>query len=149
MLKLKNIELKFENKIKELEKDIKDLEFIILLKNEIIENEKTKNSILIKKLEELENEIKLFRKYYNFSEGEKLISITFISGEQDINYPIITKNTEKFLKLECELYDKYPKYTEKENYFLARGNKINKNETLEQNNIKDNDKITLITINLD
>ena len=31
------------------------------------------------------------------------------------------------------------------NYFLAKGNKINKNETLEQNNIKDNDVITLIT----
>ena len=35
------------------------------------------------------------------------------------------------------------------NYFLAKGNKINKNETLEQNNIKDNDVITLITNNLD
>ena len=94
--KIENIELKFKNQIKELEKYIKDLESIILKKNEIIENEKLKNSTLNKKLKELENdsknnlerikielenEINLFRKYYNFSEGEKLISIKFISGE--------------------------------------------------------------------
>ena len=35
------------------------------------------------------------------------------------------------------------------NYFIAKGNKINKNETLEQNNIKNNDIITLISNNLD
>ena len=162
--KIENIELKFGNTIKELEKYIKDLESIILQKNEIIENEKLKNSTLNKKLKELENdsknnlerikielenEINLFRKYYNFSEGEKLISIKFISGEQDINYSIITKNTEKFIKVEYILYEKYPKYTETTNYFLAKGNKINRNETLEQNNIRDNDVITLITNNLD
>ena len=38
---------------------------------------------------------------------------------------------------------------ETNNYFLAKGNKINRNETLEQNNIRDNDVITLITNNLD
>ena len=194
--KIENIELKCENKIKELEKYTKYLESIILQKNEIIENEKLKNSTLNKELKELENnsknnlerikkeleneklknstlnkklkelendsknnlerdkkelenEIKLFRKFYKFSEGEKLISIKFISGAQDINYSIITKNTEKFVKLEFDLYEKFPKYTETTNYFLAKGNKINKNETLEQNHIKNNDIITLIIINSD
>ena len=92
---------------------------------------------------ELENEIKLFRKYYNFSEGEKLISIRFISGAQDIDYSIIAKNTEKFHKIEGMLYDKYPKYIETDNFFVVSGNKINRNKTLKQNNIKNKDIITL------
>ena len=159
-----NDELELKNKIKELEKKIKDLELKILQKDEIIKNEKLKNMILYERLNklesvlkhnlqkrklELENEIKLFRKYYNFSEREKLISIKFISSAQDINYPLIAKNTEKFIKIEYILYEKYPKYMETVNYFLARGNKINRNKTLEQNNIKNNDIITLIINNLD
>ena len=157
-------ELELKNKIKELEKKIKDLELKILQKDEIIKNENIKNMVLyerVNKLEnlskqnlqkrnlELENEIQLFRKYYNFSEGEKLISIKFISGAQDINYPLIAKNTIKFIKLEYILYEKYPKYMETVNYFLAGGNRINRNKTLEQNNIKNNDIITLIINNLD
>mgnify|MGYP006873003521 CR=1 FL=1 len=136
-------------KIKELELKIKNLELIILKKDEIIKKEKIQNLNLSKKLKELEsksqyifqrkieleNEVKLYRKYYNFSEGEKLISIKFISGEQDINYPIIAKNTEKFIRLEYFLYEKYPKYMETVNYFLAGGKKINRNKTLEQNNL--------------
>jgi len=93
---------------------------------------------------ELENEIKLFKKYCNFSEGEKLISIIFISVENDINYPIIAKNTDIFLKLESMIYEKYPKYRKTKNSFLVGDNKINPNQTLEQNNIKNNDIITLI-----
>ena len=34
------------------------------------------------------------------------------------------------------------------NYFLSGGNKINRNQTLEQNNIKNNDIIALYTNNL-
>ena len=158
-----NESLEFKNKIKELEKKIKNLKLKINEKDIIIEKEKKRNFILSQKLKnlealsknnfqkkiELENEVKLFRKHYNFSEGEKLISIKFISLKQDINYDIITKNTVKFIKIEYILYEKYPKYMETINYFLSGGNKINRNETLEQNNIKNNDTITLIINNLD
>ncbi len=47
------------------------------------------------------------------------------------------------------LYEKYPKYTDTENFFVVGGNKINRNKTLEENNIKNNDIITLIINNLD
>jgi len=142
-----------------LEKYIKELELKIKEKDIIINNEKIKNDNLNKKIKELENlsnknpqinnmielenEIKLFRKYYNFSEGEKLILIRFISGAQDIDYSIIAKNTEKFHKIEGMLYDKYPKYIETDNFFVVSGNKINRNKTLKQNNIKNKDIITL------
>jgi len=93
---------------------------------------------------ELENEIQIFREHCNLSEGEKLISITFISVENDINYPIIAKNTDIFLKLESMIYEKYPNFRNTNNSFLVEGNIINPNQTLEQNNIKNNDIITLI-----
>ena len=162
---LENKNKEYLNKINELEKYIKELESKIKEKDRIINKEKIKNENLNKKLKELQNisnnnldinnilelknEIKLFREYYNFSEGEKLISIKFISSEQDIDYSLITKNTEKFHKIEGILYEKYPKYMETNNYFLVGGNRINRNKTIEQNNIKNNDVITLIINNFD
>ena len=47
------------------------------------------------------------------------------------------------------LYDKYPKYLESENYFLVNAKKINKQKTLEQNKIKNNDVLTLQINNFD
>ena len=47
------------------------------------------------------------------------------------------------------IYAKYPRYAEEENYFIVNGNKINRNKTLEQNKIKNNDVITLMLNNLD
>ena len=66
-----------------------------------------------------------------------------MSDEQDINYSIVSKNTEKFSKIEAMLYDKFPKYIESENSFFVGEKKINRNKTLEQNNINNNDIITL------
>ena len=95
---------------------------------------------------ELENEIKLFRAYCNFSSNEKLILLNFVSIDQNINYSVVGKNTDDFLKYEKMLYEKYPKYKDTENYFLVNGKKLNRNRTLEENNIKNNDKIVLNTI---
>ena len=128
-------------------------------KNKIIREEKIKNNSLTKKILELEiilnnkekpkeiieleKEINLFRSYYNFSSKDKLISIKFISIYQDINYPLIAKNSDEFSKLEKKLYDNYPKYKDTENYFLVGGKKINRNITLMENEVKDEDVINL------
>ena len=63
--------------------------------------------------------------------------------DQNIDLPIIIKNTEVFTKVEQILYKKYPDL-EVEYYFLVNGNKINRYETLEENKIKDNDILTLV-----
>ena len=110
--------------------------------NEILSKKETINMI------ELENEIKLFRSYYDFSSNEKLITVKFISINQDIDFTIISKNTDAFSKIENILYEKYPKYKDSENYFLVNGNKINRNRTLEENKIKNNDILTLEINNL-
>ena len=40
--------------------------------------------------------------------------------------------------IETKIYECYPMYKEKDNYFTLNGNKINKYKTLEENKIKDN-----------
>ena len=109
--------------------------------NNNINNDKKKE--LEFKIKELENEIKLFRAYCHFSVNEKLILLNFISTDQIIKYSIVGKNTDDFIIYEKKLYEKYPNYKDTENYFLVNGKKINRNRTLEENNIKNNDKIIL------
>ena len=134
-----------ELKLKEKDKKINEQKF----KNEKL-NKKIKelenipnNNYKINDIKELENEIKLFKSYCKFSEEEKLISIKIISVNQDINFDIIAKNTDKFSKFENILYEKYPKYVDSENFFLVHGNKINKYRTLQENKINNDDVITL------
>ena len=97
------------------------------------------------KLKNVENELANLKLRYPFElkEGERLMSIIFMSEDQKIHTSFFCKNTDKFYKLEFILYDKYPLYSEDENYFLANGQKVNKHKSLEFNNIKDGDIITL------
>ena len=131
-------------------------EIEIIKKEKIITEEKLKNENLIKKIKEqenklnsqinkileLENEIKKLETYF-LSPGEKLITVKFISVDQVINFSVTAKSNDKFSKLEDILYDKYPKYKDTENYFLFNGKRINRNRTLEENKIKNNDVLTL------
>ena len=125
------------------------------IKNQIeIENQKkiklnndTKES-LIEKILEKDKEIKelkveLSRFPFILNDGETLLSIIFISTDQKIHYSLICKNTDKFEKIEKQLYEKYPDYSKSENYFTLRGNIINKSENLEFNQIMNSDIITL------
>ena len=156
LLKKQNEE--YKNKINYLENREKELENIIKQKDKIINEEEMKkkllerkikelqkliNNINDKKIKDLENEIKLFRKFYNFLPEEKLLSLKVISVDQQIDYDIISKNTELFSKIEGDLYNKYENYRFTENYFLVNGNKINRHLNLKDNNIRNNDTLTL------
>jgi len=150
----------YKIKISHSEDFIIELENKMLKKDNIIKEEKEKNENLNQMLKEmgnisnnyyvnnrlleLEKELSLFKSYYCFSSKEKLISVQFISVDQNINYfKIIAKNTDNFSKLEDILYKKYPNYKDTENYFIVNGKRINRNRTLEENIIKNDDIITL------
>ena len=82
--------------------------------------------------------------------GEELISVQVISVDQSINnFKVIAKNKDKFSKLEENVYDKYPKYKDTDNFFIVNGNRINRHRTLEENKIKNNDILTLSVNDLD
>ena len=101
------------------------------------------------KILELENELNIYKSYF-LSPGEKLISVQFISTDQVINnFRAIAKNTDNFSKLEGILYEKYPKFKDTENYFIANGKKVNRNRTLEENQIRNNDILTLSKIDFE
>ena len=69
--------------------------------------------------------------------------VIFQSIDSKMHYTIICKNTDRFNMIKNILYDKYPENIENENYFTINRIKINKNKTLEQNNIKYSDIIIL------
>ena len=120
------------------------------LKEKIIELEKNKISkdllcenILEKDKKIKELEIKLSRFPFELSEGEKLISIIFISIDQKMHYSIVCKDTDNFNKIELKLYEHYPSYSETENFFTVNGNIINRFKNIKENNIHDNDIIII------
>ena len=155
----------FENKNKDLKNKIKENENIIcdskneinnlINKNKLLENYKNEKIIsnnnkdeiieLMKKLEIKNKEINELKSKIGFDlkEGENLMTIIFISVDQQIHYSIICKDTDNFSKIEIMLYDKYPEYKKSENYFLYKGKKINRFETIEENGIEYSALITL------
>ena len=104
---------------------------------------------LINKILEKDNENKILQaklKRYPFelNEGEEILCINFCSRDKKIqNYSAICKNTDKFNIIENKLYKDYPEFYETENHFICKGNKINKNKSLEENNIHNNDVIIM------
>ena len=81
-------------------------------------------------------------------ENDKIISVLFMTqGNQDIiNYSMACKSTDLFSSLEERLYQDFPKYRTFKKIFMVRANRILRNKTLEQNNIKNNDIICLFPI---
>ena len=119
-----------------------------ILKNKIIENTDNKKNILelMHKLEQKNDEIKELKEKnntFNLKKGEKLMTVIFISIEEDIHYALICKNTDKFSRIEELLYEKYPDYKKKENFFLYNGKRINRFDTIEENGIQYSSIITL------
>ena len=65
-------------------------------------------------------------------------------GNQDIyNYSMACKTTDLFSSLEERLYQDFPNYRNIEKIFMVRANTISRDKTLEENNIKNNDIISL------
>ena len=151
---------KYENEIQTLKNDNNDLiNKIKLLENNINNNINNINNnnypnndkkiiLLMEELKIKENTINdlkdIILKYaFDLKKGESLMPVIFQSIDSKIHYAIICKNTDRFNKIENILYDKYPEYIENENYFTINGIKINKNKTMEKNNIKYSDIIIL------
>ena len=147
--------MSLEKKINVLENNIKEIEIKLNEKPNIISEKKlnqlgnnsNNNNNEIKKILELKDQINQLKSYI-LSPGEKLISIKFVSCDQNINFSSYVKVNDNFTKIENILYNNYPNYREIENYFIANGKKINKYKTIEQNGIKDNDIITLNTLDV-
>ena len=75
--------------------------------------------------------------------GEKIIAINFITADYKVSYCLPCKNTDLFVKLEDQLYDKYPKYKDFNTYFTVGGNIVKRFKSMEENKINNSDEILL------
>ena len=75
-----------------------------------------------------------------------IIVIHFISLDQNINYSIKCLKTDTFAEVEEKLYQKYGEYRETNNNFTANGRIILRFKSINDNHIKDGDKVQLINI---
>ena len=75
--------------------------------------------------------------------SKKIIAVNFRSLDQSINYPVGGLKTDKFSILEEQLYKEYPQIRYKNVYFIANGNVINRELTLEQNQINSGNTILI------
>ncbi len=128
--KEKNAQLESE---KPKENDEKEKTKIIQLYDEISENQK--------EIKELKN--KLSKYPFEILENEKLMSVIISTEDKNTQLSIISKNTEKFIKLEEKFYEAFPNFSQTENSFTVNGNKINKYQNLEENGINNSDIIII------
>ena len=100
---------------------------------------------LINEKEDIIKDLKEKIQRYPFvlEKNEKIMSIIFSSVNQKVNYSMVCKNTDTINRLEEKLYEEYPNLSESENYFLCKGQLLNKFQSFEKNHIKNGDIILL------
>ena len=136
--KINQLEISSKNKIKEFNEKLNQKSLKI---SELNENIKEKDKLI----KEYKSKISNFP--FEISSGEKLISIIFISFDESIVFPILCKNTDIFSFIEKKFYEKYSEYKNLDNDFLLNGKRINGNISIDENNIKNNDIITIFNKN--
>jgi len=123
----------FEDKLKLNLNEINNLKKIILQKDDEI-------NILNLKLKNLEA---FSKKTFN---NNDIISVHFISPDNNINCPIKCLKNDTFAEVEERLYQKYQEYRESNNKFISKGKSVMRFKKIIENNINDGDKIELINL---
>ena len=113
--------------------EINNLKKIILQKDDEI-------NILNLKLKNLEA---FSKKTFN---NNDIISVHFISPDNNINCPIKCLKNDTFAEVEEILYQKYQEYRESNNKFISKGKSVMRFKKIIENNINDGDKIELINL---
>ena len=130
----------------EIEKYKKDI-------NKLVEKNKELEKLLEEKNQEIKDYIFKFsnsnnnEQLVNFKTGDKIIVVLFMTqGNQDIyNYAMACKTSDLFVRLEERLYHDFPKYRNFETFFMVNARRIFRFKSLEENQIKNNDIISLFT----
>ena len=73
-----------------------------------------------------------------------IVTILFKSIDQKVEAAFSSPKSDLFVRLEEKLYDEYPEFRDLDNiYFTVNGKKIRRFRSLQENNLKNNDKILL------
>ena len=150
-----------QNKINKLQDDNNKLNNELVKANKIISNfhNNQNNNIeinnkinnlneMLKMKDNIINDLKnqLKNKEIKTVNYDDILSIHFISLDQNINCAIKCLKTDTFAEVEEKLYQKYGEYRETNNNFTANGRIILRFKSISDNHIKDGDTIQLINI---
>ena len=147
------------DKLKRQLNEEKNKNMKLINENKILKKQINALNDKIKKLEEMQiNQDKLkFNKsikqndflLHKMKPSEQLLNVTFITSGTNglINYQLICKNTELFVRLEERFYNDFPQFKEYDLCFKNNKKKIKRFKTLEENNIKDKDVINIFINN--
>jgi len=144
-LKIKELEILIKDKEKEISEEKLQINDLI---NKINDIKNTSNSNkIIELLEKKDNEINELKKIllFEYTKEDKIFTVNFLSSNEDIYYSMICKNTDKFYRLEDTFYHKFPEYKKDGNNFSIPGKTFDRFNSLESNNINDNDIIIFKT----
>ena len=114
--------------------------------NNLINNFNEMIKMKDKEINDLKNKLKNNddnQKYVNYND---IMVVNFISLDQNINCGIKCLKTDTFAEVEEKLYQKYDKYRDTNNNFVAKGKLILRFKKIYENDIKDGDKIQLLNI---
>ena len=158
----KNLQNNYEIQINELKRQLnkeKNKNQKLIIENNNLKNIIQKYEITIKSLKDEINKKNIEIEKYNLDKqsedyitslkpGEKIMCINFVSmGRQDItNYALACKNTDLFVRLEEKLYNDFPQFKNYETYFEVNTRRIKRFKTLEENNIKNKNIISMFII---
>ncbi len=152
-LKIENNELRNKNNIiqndlqnklqtiKKYEEDIKNLKNSLNLKDGNIFNLNNQINDLTSKINNLKINNNNSKNKFGLDE---IVSVLIQSIDQKVNIPLFIPKSELFVRLEEQLYEEYPEYKDVDNiYFTFNGRKIKRFRSIEENNLKNKDKILL------
>ena len=127
--------------IKKYEEDIKNLKNSLNLKDGNIFN-------LNNQINDLTSQINNLQLNNNNSKNkfglDEIVSVLIQSIDRKVNIPLFIPKSELFVRLEEQLYEEYPEYKDVDNiYFTFNGRKIKRFRSIEENNLKNKDKILL------
>jgi chromosome segregation ATPase len=111
---------------------------IINQKDQELNNLKLELNKLKKELKNIKSKIK---KYVNVN---KMMSVNFISTDEQINLSIPCIDTDKFAEVEEKLYKQFPEYKGTNNKFIANGKPVSRSKTIAQNKIGNGSPVTMI-----
>ena len=152
-LKNENTILRNENNTLKNDLNIKNqnINNYITQLNDLKDSLKIKNNEVINlndKINDLNKQIKKLKLKINNPNVKvdinDIVTVLFRSLDQKVDVAYSSPKSDLFVRLEEKLYDEYPEFRDLDNiYFTVNGKKIRRFRSLQENNLKNNDKILL------
>ena len=96
---------------------------------------------LDKEQEEHYNKLIIANQKYNLSENENLINLIIMTEDEKVIFPLICKDVNMFIIIEEKFYEEFPEYSEKKGKFFCNNILLDKDKTLKDCKIKNNNII--------